>query len=107
MALQPEQEEEQTLRASVDRTNPVQQFMGLSSTQDDNNYVSALIKGCTKEACTRHSATVTDRHPEVAQCFQTKVLTTFHDDPGSNLFCESQFESIARDSRAYLTRAAQ
>ena len=48
-----------------------------------------------------------DRHPEVARCYQTKVLSTFHDDPGSNLFNECQFESLARDSHEYLTHAAQ
>ena len=57
------QEEEQALRASVGHIDPVQQFMGLPSMQDDNNYVSALIKGCTEETCTRHSAMVADRHP--------------------------------------------
>ena len=95
------------MSASTVFNNPAKAYMGLASWHDEDEYIGALIQGCTEEACTRHSAVMADSHPDIAMCYQTKALTAFHEDPGSNLFCESQFESLARDSADYLTRSTQ
>ena len=82
--------------------NPAETYMGLSVMQGEEEYVGALIKGCTEEVCTKYSAALQDTKPEVAQCFQTKALTTFQDDLGSSVFHDSQFESLEYDNAEYL-----
>ena len=78
--------------------NPAREYMGTSRRPDSSVYLDTVIKGTHIQACTRHSAATAVSNPTVSATFQTGTLTTFSDASGSDLFHDSQFESLTSDS---------
>jgi hypothetical protein len=70
-------------------------------------YLTAILKGTTEEACTRHAATKAETDPDIAQCFQTQVLTAFHFSASSDMFQESQFDSLEEYTADDINRSIQ
>ena len=85
--------------------------MGLTRLPGEEENVTAIVKGTHEQVCTRHAAATAVTKPQVARCYKTKAMMSYRESPRSDLFEDSQFESLTTydedDKRRALMRRHQ
>ena len=72
-----------------DPWNPATEYMGLNRLPDEEANVLAIIKGTHEQVCTRYATATAITKPQVAQCYQTKAMTSYRESPRSDMFEDS------------------